>query len=42
MDIQNYTAYFLDRLAKRDPGQKIFLCGCMAGQEHVVNRIKNR
>ncbi len=24
----------------RHPGQKIFLCGCMAGQEKVVQRIK--
>ncbi len=24
----------------RHPGQKIFLCGCMAGQPHVVERIK--
>ncbi len=26
---------------RRHPGQKIFLCGCMAGQPHVVTRIKN-
>ncbi len=25
----------------RHPRQKIFLCGCMAGQEHVVQRIKH-
>ena len=25
---------------RRHPGQKIFLCGCMAGQETVVARIK--
>ena len=26
---------------RRHPGQKIFLCGCMAGEEIVSNRIKN-
>ena len=26
---------------RRHPGQKIFLCGCMAGQEIVSQRIKN-
>ena len=26
---------------RRHPGQKIFLCGCMAGKEIVSNRIKN-
>ncbi len=25
---------------RRHEGQKIFLCGCMAGQDHVVQRIK--
>ena len=25
---------------RRHPRQKIFLCGCMAGQDHVVERIK--
>ena len=25
---------------RRHPRQKLFLCGCMAGQEHVVERIK--
>ena len=25
---------------RRHPRQKIFLCGCMAGQEHVVQRIR--
>ncbi len=31
----------LTHTKRRHPRQKIFLCGCMAGQEHVVNRIKN-
>ena len=31
----------LTHTKRRHPGQKIFLCGCMAGQEHVVTRIKN-
>ncbi len=31
----------LTHTKRRHPGQKIFLCGCMAGQEQVVNRIKN-
>ncbi|MBQ5607878.1 MAG: tRNA (N6-isopentenyl adenosine(37)-C2)-methylthiotransferase MiaB [Oscillospiraceae bacterium] len=31
----------LTHTKRRHPGQKIFLCGCMAGQEHVVARIKN-
>ena len=31
----------LTHIKRRHPRQKIFLCGCMAGQEHVVNRIKN-
>ena len=31
----------LTHTKRRHPGQKIFLCGCMAGQETVVNRIKN-
>ena len=31
----------LTHTKRRHPGQKIFLCGCMAGQEHVVQRIKN-
>ena len=31
----------LTHTKRRHPGQKIFLCGCMAGQEHVVNRIKH-
>ena len=26
---------------RRHPGQKVFLCGCMAGEEIVSNRIKN-
>ncbi len=26
---------------KRHPGQKIFLCGCMMGQDHVFQKIKN-
>ena len=30
----------LTHTKRRHPGQKIFLCGCMAGQEHVVERIK--
>ena len=30
----------LTHTKRRHPGQKIFLCGCMAGQEHVVARIK--
>jgi len=31
----------LTHTKRRHPGQKIFLCGCMAGQEQVVTRIKN-
>ena len=31
----------LTHTKRRHPGQKIFLCGCMAGQEHVVNRLRN-
>ena len=31
----------LTHTKRRHPRQKIFLCGCMAGQEIVVNRIKN-
>ena len=31
----------LTHTKRRHPGQKIFLCGCMAGQEQVVDRIKN-
>ena len=30
----------LTHTKRRHPSQKIFLCGCMAGQEHVVERIK--
>ena len=30
----------LTHTKRRHPRQKIFLCGCMAGQEQVVNRIK--
>ena len=30
----------LTHTKRRHPGQKIFLCGCMAGQGHVVDRIK--
>ena len=30
----------LTHTKRRHPEQKIFLCGCMAGQEHVVQRIK--
>ena len=30
----------LTHTKRRHEGQKIFLCGCMAGQEHVVERIK--
>ncbi|MBR2309665.1 MAG: tRNA (N6-isopentenyl adenosine(37)-C2)-methylthiotransferase MiaB [Oscillospiraceae bacterium] len=30
----------LTHTKRRHPRQKIFLCGCMAGQEHVVERIK--
>jgi len=30
----------LTHTKRRHPGQKVFLCGCMAGQEHVVERIK--
>jgi len=29
----------LTHTKRRHPGQKIFLCGCMAGQDHVVQRI---
>ena len=31
----------LTHVKRRHPRQKIFLCGCMAGQEHVVDRIKH-
>ena len=31
----------LTHTKRRHPRQKIFLCGCMAGQDHVVQRIKN-
>ncbi len=31
----------LSHTKRRHPTQKIFLCGCMAGQETVVNRIKH-
>ena len=31
----------LTHTKRRHPSQKIFLCGCMAGQEIVSNRIKN-
>ena len=31
----------LTHTKRRHPAQKIFLCGCMAGQEVVVNRIKH-
>ncbi len=31
----------LTHTKRRHNGQKIFLCGCMAGQEKVVSRIKN-
>ena len=30
----------LTHTKRRHEGQKIFLCGCMAGQDHVVQRIK--
>ena len=30
----------LTHTKRRHPRQKIFLCGCMAGQEHVVQRIR--
>ena len=30
----------LTHTKRRHAGQKIFLCGCMAGQDHVVERIK--
>ena len=30
----------LTHTKRRHPGQKIFLCGCMAGQSQVVDRIK--
>ncbi len=30
----------LTHTKRRHQGQKIFLCGCMAGQEHVVTRIQ--
>ena len=30
----------LTHTKRRHPGQKIFLCGCMAGQKHVSDRIK--
>ena len=30
----------LTHTKRRHSGQKIFLCGCMAGQSHVVERIK--
>ena len=32
----------LTHTKRRHPGQKIFLCGCMAGQEQVVERLKKR
>ena len=31
----------LTHTKRRHEGQKIFLCGCMAGQDHVVQRIKH-
>ena len=31
----------LTHTKRRHPRQKIFLCGCMAGQEQVVTRVKN-
>ena len=31
----------LTHTKRRHPGQKIFLCGCMAGQEVVSTRVKN-
>ena len=31
----------LTHTKRRHPGQKIFLCGCMAGEEKVVTRIRN-
>ena len=31
----------LTHTKRRHSGQKIFLCGCMAGQDHVVERIRN-
>jgi len=31
----------LTHTKRRHPEQKIFLCGCMAGEDAVVNRIKN-
>ena len=31
----------LTHTKRRHKGQKIFLCGCMAGQQHVSDRIKN-
>ena len=31
----------LTHTKRRHSSQKIFLCGCMAGQEHVVQRIKH-
>ena len=30
----------LTHTKRRHPGQKVFLCGCMAGQEKVVERIR--
>ena len=30
----------LTHTKRRHPGQKIFVCGCMAGQEHVAQRIR--
>ena len=30
----------LTHTKRRHPRQKIFLCGCMAGQDHVVDRIR--
>jgi tRNA-2-methylthio-N6-dimethylallyladenosine synthase len=30
----------LTHTKRRHPGQKIFLCGCMAGQTHVTERIR--
>ena len=30
----------LTHTKRRHPSQKIFLCGCMAGQDHVVERVR--
>ena len=30
----------LTHTKRRHPGQKIFLCGCMAGQKHVCDRLR--